>query len=130
MIVNGGFFDIYDTGAPLGVGRTGSAASLHAARYTWNNAFWMGRLQALVDQRDPAGRGDSEYPQMELTNVNSPRARAGAISVWDPKWGTTCQATRSPTARSAASGWSWSRTVRSITNTTDLKLRQADRQPC
>jgi exopolysaccharide biosynthesis protein len=87
--VNGGFFDIYDTGAPLGVGQDRQRGFLHAARHTWNNAFWT------------SGKGESgigkvlleasiaEYPQMQLTNVNSPRARAGAIGVWNRKWGDT-----------------------------------------
>jgi exopolysaccharide biosynthesis protein len=87
--VNGGFFDIHDTGAPLGVGVDRQRGFLHAARYTWNNAFYLARngtpgigrldLSATVDQ----------YPQMPITNVNSPRVRVGSIGVYGPDWGWT-----------------------------------------
>lgn len=87
--VNGGFFDIYDTGAPLGVGQDRQRGFLHAARYTWNNAFWFDGAGRPAIGRMPLEAQILEYPQMELTNVNSPRARAGAIGVWDPQWGTT-----------------------------------------
>jgi hypothetical protein len=87
--VNGGFFDIYDTGAPLGVGQDRQRGFLHAARYTWNNAFWTNREGQSWIGRMPLEAGIAEYPQLELTNVNSPRARAGAIGGWDRKWGET-----------------------------------------
>jgi hypothetical protein len=87
--VNGGFFDIFDTGAPLGVGQDRQRGFLHAARYTWNNAFWTNREGQSWIGRVPLDAGIAEYPQLELTNVNSPRARAGAIGVWDRKWGET-----------------------------------------
>lgn len=87
--VNGGFFDIYDTGAPLGVGQDRQRGFLHAARYTWTNAFWLDASGRPTIGVMPLDAQILEYPQMELTNVNSPRARAGAIGVWDPKWGTT-----------------------------------------
>ncbi len=44
--VNGGFFDIHDTGAPLGVGSDRQRGFLHAARYTWNYAFYFTRKGA------------------------------------------------------------------------------------
>jgi len=87
--VNGGFFDIHDTGAPLGVGVDRQRGFMHAPRYTWNNAFYItrggvpriGRLEltARVDQ----------YPQMSITNVNSPRVREAGIGVYGPDWGWT-----------------------------------------
>ena len=87
--VNGGFFDIYDTGAPLGVGQDRQRGFLHAARHTWNNAFWTNRAGQSWIGKVPLEAGIAEYPQLELTNVNSPRARAGAIGVWDRRWGET-----------------------------------------
>ena len=87
--VNGGFFDIYDTGAPLGVGQDRQRGFLHAARYTWNNAFWTDRAGTSRIGRVPLEASIAEYPQLPLTNVNSPRARAGAIGVWTRKWGKT-----------------------------------------
>ena len=86
---NGGFFDIYDTGAPLGVGRDPEQGMLHAAKYTWNKAFYEtseGKfrigpriLTAAIDQ----------FPQIEITNVNSPRVRDGKVGVYAPVWGRT-----------------------------------------
>ena len=87
--INGGFFDIYDTGAPLGVGVDRQLGFLHASLHTWNNAFYftpdgvprIGRrlVQAQVDQ----------FPQMEITNVNSPRVRHASIGIYNPAWGRT-----------------------------------------
>jgi len=87
--VNGGFFDIYDTGAPLGVGQDRQRGFLHAARYTWNNAFWTDRAGTSRIGRVPLEASIAEHPQLPLTNVNSPRARAGAIGVWTRQWGET-----------------------------------------
>ena len=87
--VNGGFFDISDTGAPLGVGQDRQRGFLHAARHTWNNAFWVrrgGRAgigKALLEAKVV------EHPQLEISNLNSPRARAGGIGVWNGRWGST-----------------------------------------
>jgi hypothetical protein len=87
--VNGGFFDIYDTGAPLGVGQDRQRGFLHAARHTWNNAFWTDRAGTSRIGRMPLEASIAEFPQLPLTNVNSPRARAGAIGVWTRQWGET-----------------------------------------
>ena len=86
---NGGFFDIYDTGAPLGVGRDPQRGMLHGAKYTWNNAFYETQdgkfhigpriLTAQIDQ----------YPQIEITNVNSPRVRDGKVGIYTAAWGKT-----------------------------------------
>ncbi len=87
--VNGGFFDIYDTGAPLGVGVDRQRGFLNASLHTWNNAFYFTHegvprigvrlVSAQVDQ----------FPQMEITNVNSPRVRTGSIGIYNPAWGRT-----------------------------------------
>ena len=87
--VNGGFFDIYDTGAPLGIGRDRQQGMLHGAKYTWHNAFYLTQggdyrigprtLTAQIEQ----------FPQIEITNVNSPRVREGAVGIYAPAWGRT-----------------------------------------
>ena len=86
---NGGFFDIYDTGAPRGLGRDPQQGMLHASKYTWHNAFYETQdgqyrigpriLTAAIDQ----------FPQIEITNVNSPQVRAGKVGVYTPAWGRT-----------------------------------------
>jgi len=87
--INGGFFDIYDTGAPLGVGRDRQQGMLHASKYTWHNAFYETSdgefrigprmLTAQIEQ----------FPQIEITNVNSPRVRNGKVGIYAPAWGRT-----------------------------------------
>ncbi|WP_309650519.1 phosphodiester glycosidase family protein [Nocardioides sp.] len=87
--VNGDFFDIGDTGAPLGLGQDRQRGLLHAPRGGWNSAFWL----------DEAGRPDIGYlplkaavkfrPNLRVTNVNSPEVRAGGIGVYTPTWGAS-----------------------------------------
>ena len=87
--INGGFFDIYDTGAPLGVGRDLQKGMLHGSKYTWHNAFYLTSdgeyrivpriLTAQIEQ----------FPQIEITNVNSPRVREGKVGIYAPAWGRT-----------------------------------------
>ena len=87
--INGGFFDIYDTGAPLGVGRDRQQGMLHGSKYTWHNAFYVTQdgefrigpriLTAQIEQ----------FPQIEITNVNSPRVREGQVGIYAPAWGRT-----------------------------------------
>lgn len=87
--VNGGFFDIHDTGAPLGVGVDRRRGFLHAAQLTWNHAFWMSPGGAAHISTLHLQASIAEYPQLHLTNYNSPRVRAGAIGVYTPRWGAT-----------------------------------------
>ena len=87
--INGGFFDIYDTGAPLGVGRDRQKGMLHGSKYTWHNAFYLTSdgeyrigpriLTAQIEQ----------FPQIEITNVNSPRVREGKVGIYAAAWGRT-----------------------------------------
>lgn len=87
--VNGDFFDIGDTGAPLGLGQDRQRGLLHAPRGGWNSAFWL----------DRGGRADIGYlplkaavkfrPNLAITNVNSPEVRPGGIGVYTPAWGAS-----------------------------------------
>jgi exopolysaccharide biosynthesis protein len=87
--VNGGFFDIHDTGAPLGVGQDRQRGFLHAARHTWNNAFYLTRGGGARIGRMTLAAQVVQYPQMQITNVNSPRVREAGIGVYGPHWGLT-----------------------------------------
>ena len=87
--VNGGFFDIYDTGAPLGVGVDRQRGFLNASLHTWNNAFYFtANGVPRIGVRKVAAQVD-QFPQMEITNVNSPRVRTGSIGIYNPAWGRT-----------------------------------------
>ena len=58
--VNGDFFDIGDTGAPLGVGRDRQRGPLNGPRAGWNNAFFIDRHGHPADRRaadDAGGQG-------------------------------------------------------------------------
>jgi hypothetical protein len=87
--VNGGFFDIFDTGAPLGVGQDRQRGFLHGSRYSWNNAFSIDADGTPRIGRTSIVARIEEFPQLEITNANSPRAREGGIGLWNPKWGET-----------------------------------------
>lgn len=85
--VNGGFFDIYDTGAPLGVGVDRKKGFLHGATETWFNTFFVSSdgTAHIAPQRLRASI--AEYPQIRITNYNSPRVRAGSIGIYTRHWG-------------------------------------------
>ena len=87
--VNGGFFDIDDTGAPLGVGRDRDRGFLHAAKYTWTHAFTTGRRGAMGIGQVRMQAGIAQHPDIEITNVNSPRVREGKVGLYTPAWGKT-----------------------------------------
>ncbi|QZY29753.1 phosphodiester glycosidase family protein [Nocardioides coralli] len=87
--INGGFFDIYDTGAPLGVGQDRQRGFLHAARFTWRNAFWMNRSGRYRVGDMPLSAEIVGRPEIEISNVNTPRVREGKVGIWDSSWGTT-----------------------------------------
>lgn len=84
--VNGDFFDIGDTGAPLGVGVDRQRGLLHAPKYGWNRAFVIkaghpdivsARMRAKVVQ----------HPWLPITNYNSPTVKIGKIGIYDYRWG-------------------------------------------
>jgi hypothetical protein len=87
--VNGDFFDIGDTGAPLGIGKDRQRGPLNGPRVGWNNAFFInskGRPDIDVLPMVPVLR---ERPKLMLTNVNSPSVRPGGIGAYNHRWGTT-----------------------------------------
>ncbi|MCD4526749.1 phosphodiester glycosidase family protein [Nocardioides sp. cx-173] len=87
--VNGDFFDIGDTGAPLGIGRSRLRGLLHGPRSGWNSAFFL----------DAKGRPDigpltpalvvAHRPGLVITNVNSPSVQPDGIGLYTSKWGRT-----------------------------------------
>lgn len=87
--INGDFFDIGDTGAPLGVGRDRDIGMRNAPASGWNNAFYLGVAGVPRIGELPMAGTIAEYPSTRLTNVNSPRVRPGGIGVYSRGWGTT-----------------------------------------
>ncbi|MFC0628189.1 phosphodiester glycosidase family protein [Kribbella deserti] len=94
--VNGDFFDINDTGAPLGVGierdEDGGAGRLV-------NAPASGHNESAVIGADGIGRiaqvflagtaTDDDGSKLDLTNLNSPEVKAGGVGLYTPQWGAT-----------------------------------------
>jgi Phosphodiester glycosidase len=86
--VNGDFFDIRDTEAPLGVAKDRERGILNGVESGWNSAFWVdsagvphiGDLyaDAVLEQR----RG------LDITTVNSPSVRRGQVGLYTDQWGT------------------------------------------
>jgi phosphodiester glycosidase len=86
--VNGDFFDIRDTEAPLGVARDRERGILNGVQSGWNSAFW-------VDSAGLPHIGDlyadavlRQRPTLDITTVNSPSVRPGGIGLYTEKWGT------------------------------------------
>lgn len=87
--VNGDFYDIGHTGAPLGLGKDRQRGLLHAREDGWNNAFF-------IDRRGHADIGDLpmtatvlHHPRLAVTNLNSPFVTPGGIGIYTPRWGRT-----------------------------------------
>jgi hypothetical protein len=85
--VNGDFFDIGDTGAPLGIGKGRGKHKRQGIDYGWNAAFYVPRKGApqigTVGLRARV-KGGARFP---LTNYNSPQVKPGGIGVYDQRWG-------------------------------------------
>ena len=85
--INGDFFDISDTGAPLGVGIKGSRI-VHGPSQGWLNSFLLpAEGKATVGQL-PVRASIRTLPDLGLTNVNSPRVPVHGIGVYTARWGT------------------------------------------
>jgi hypothetical protein len=87
--VNGDFYDIGHTGAPLGLGKDRQRGLLHSREAGWNKAFF-------VNKNGRAGIGELPmkakilfHPKLEVTNLNSPFVTPGGIGIYTPKWGRT-----------------------------------------
>lgn len=87
--VNGDFYDIGRTGAPLGISASPSRGLLHARATGWNQGFFLTRkgrpqfgeldLRARIKQR----------PGAEVTNLNSHFVAPGGIGIYTPAWGSS-----------------------------------------
>jgi hypothetical protein len=85
--VNGDFFDINDTTAPLGVGvESGKLLNAPAAGHNDTAVIGkdgLGKIAQLFLQ----GTAVDGATKLELTNLNSPAVNAGGIGLYTPEWG-------------------------------------------
>ena len=96
--VNGDFFDINDTGAPLGIGIERDADG-GAGRFV--NGPAAGHNDTAVIDANGLGRiaqvflagtaTDDDASKVELTNLNSPSVIAGGIGLYTPQWGAAAR---------------------------------------
>ncbi|MGZ0149661.1 phosphodiester glycosidase family protein [Kribbella sp. WER1] len=85
--VNGDFFDINDTNAPLGVGvESGKLTNAPAAGHNDTAVIGkdgLGKIAQLFLQ----GTATDGATKLELTNLNSPAVNTGGIGLYTPEWG-------------------------------------------
>ncbi|WP_395692247.1 phosphodiester glycosidase family protein [Nocardioides sp.] len=87
--VNGDFYDIGRTGAPLGVGADPRHGLLHAPRSGWNDAFFLDRRGRPRIGELPMAARVLHHPRLRITNLNSPYVAPGGIGAYTPAWGRT-----------------------------------------
>lgn len=86
--VNGDFFDINDTTAPLGVGVEQSGKLLNAPAAGHNDTAVIGKDGlGQIAQLFLQGTAVDGTTKLELTNLNSPAVKAGGIGLYTPEWG-------------------------------------------
>jgi hypothetical protein len=86
--VNGDFFDIRDTEAPLGVARDRQRGILNGVQSGWNSAFWVDSAGVPHISDLYADAVIRQRPQLDVTTVNSPSVRRGQIGLYTKDWGT------------------------------------------
>jgi len=89
--VNADFFDITDTGAPLGVGVDRERKLLHAPRSGWNNTFFIDSTGApRIGQVSLAARVvRNGKTAVRLRGFNLPHVARDSINVYTGAWGRT-----------------------------------------
>lgn len=87
--VNGDFYDISDTGAPLGLGRDRQRGLLHGRSEGWNSAFYLTRKGRPEIGTLAVTARILQHPELEITNLNSPFVRPGGIGIYTGRWGRT-----------------------------------------
>lgn len=87
--VNGDFFDISDTGAPLGVGLDPQDGLVNGPATGWNSAAVVGKnrlgrlAEVFLDGRATLPDGTA----ITLANLNSPSVAAGGVGLYTTMWG-------------------------------------------
>src|SRR5262245_801421 len=84
--INGDFYDIGDTGAPLGLGVDRERGLLHARRNGWNRSFIVKNgVPSIANVRMKAKV--VQVPWLKVTHYNSPTIFDGQIGSYDYRWG-------------------------------------------
>jgi len=84
--INGDFYDIGDTGAPLGLGVDRQRGLVNARKFGWNRAFVI--KNGNYDIVNAAMRAQIvQKPWLTITNYNSPTVMIGKVGIYDYRWG-------------------------------------------
>ncbi|WP_205471571.1 phosphodiester glycosidase family protein [Nocardioides sp. SYSU D00038] len=86
--VNGDFFDIGDTGAPLGVGKDRQRGPVHGPVDGWNQAFYLDHAGTPRIGTLAVRSRIRQHPRIAIEHRNSPSVRMGGIGVYTQAWGT------------------------------------------
>lgn len=92
--INGDFFDISDTGAPLGLGFERGGLLLNGIDEGWNNALSIRTSRKVAVGRLPLVGSVEGHPEIKITNYNSPRVKVNGTGIYDWRFG-----------RAAGLGW-------------------------
>lgn len=87
--VNGDFFDIGDTGAPLGIGRDRQRGLLNGRAAGWNSTFSINKWGRPAIGVLSTTATIKERPGLRITNVNSPAVTADSVGLYTRAWGRT-----------------------------------------
>lgn len=89
--VNGDFYDIGHTGAPLGLGlgQDRQRGVLHGRDSGWNDAFYLDRHGVPQIGDVSLVARITQHPELTITNLNSPFVKPGGIGVYTNRWGRT-----------------------------------------
>ena len=87
--VNGDFFDIGRTGAPLGLGLARGQKLRRGRDSGWNAAFYVDRNGVPQIGELPMRAKVRNHPRMRVTSMNSPYVAANSIGVYTKHWGKT-----------------------------------------
>jgi len=86
--VNGDFYDIGRTGAPLGIGKDRKRGLLHGRTSGWNAAFSITRGRPSIGDL-PLTFRVRKHPEINLTSLNSPYVLADSVGYYTQDWGAT-----------------------------------------
>ncbi len=85
--VNGDFFDISRTGAPLGTGLDLDRGLLHARVQYWNESFYLRGNGAPAIGTLPMQTTITQHPDVRVTNYNAPWVMPGGLGVYTRAFG-------------------------------------------
>jgi len=85
--VNGDFYDIGSTGAPLGIGKDLQRGIIHGRVSGWNNAFYLDARGVPQIGDLPMRFGVPGHTGIKISGINQPIVPADSVGVYTAAWG-------------------------------------------